>query len=184
MCHCVRTADLHNCRISLWLLACHIVFTSRLTLGIELLLHKYCIFKMMKRPNPVKSRVKPQVRNQMKHIWMQLISMISSLEERYEILICIYLFRLAAMSKEESTRLLNTLYNNLKWPKDRILIQRVEHVCYCITHGKWPISRPPEEPNFHKSFVMPALSPSLLKTLPKGAGSLPQGGIFIFVSIK
>ncbi|XP_076818794.1 uncharacterized protein LOC143464735 isoform X2 [Clavelina lepadiformis] len=25
-----------------------------------------------------------------------------------------------------------------RWPKDRVLIQRVEHICYCVINGEWP----------------------------------------------
>lgn len=25
-----------------------------------------------------------------------------------------------------------------RWPKDKILLQRAEHVCFCIIQGEWP----------------------------------------------
>ncbi|XP_014669960.1 PREDICTED: chromodomain-helicase-DNA-binding protein 7-like [Priapulus caudatus] len=47
--------------------------------------------------------------------------------------------------------LAHSMHNPIRWPKDKVLMHRIEHICYCVEHGQWPARHPAIVPQYYSA---------------------------------
>ncbi|CAH1277583.1 CHD7 [Branchiostoma lanceolatum] len=68
-------------------------------------------------------------------------------------------FSMDGMGEPTVAQLLSHM-QQLRWPKDKVLIQRCDHICQAVLNGKWPITR---------RIIMEPLTPITPRSLDSGA---------------